>query len=90
MMLSCVSVYAQGQKAGFSGNHVPHLISKKQHILRMIMSLKHKNIIVILQPYLNHNYTNRHTFFGFQTKLKVPNKRSYLQQNQNQSQAALR
>ena len=68
MMLSCVSVYAQGQQAGFSRNGVPHLISKKQHILRMDMSLKRKNIIFILLPYLNHKYTHRHTFFGFSSR----------------------
>jgi len=41
MVLSCVSIYAQGQQAGFPGNGVPHLISKEQRIPRMDISLKH-------------------------------------------------
>lgn len=69
MVLSCVSVYAQGQQAGFSRNGVPHLILKKQrYILRMDISLKHKNIIFILLPYLSDKYTHRHTFFGFSSR----------------------
>lgn len=81
MVLSCVSAYAQGQQAGFSRNGVPHLISKKQRILRRDVSLKHQNIIFILLPYLNHKYT--HVFcFQLKTKLKVPPKSSYAQQNQ--------
>lgn len=68
MMLSCVSVYAQGQQAGFSRNDVPPFISKKQRILRLDMSLKHKNIIFILLPCLSHKHTHRHIFFGFSSR----------------------